>query len=111
MGVRWLDRRRRLSLVPFQWTHILLGAGLTTAQAESALWVVSPNGAKVRGAAAVCEVLDSLLSGHVFRWIYGLPLTGKLAESGYAFVARNRSKLPGVTPAVEQSGMWRTQRR
>ena len=110
MGVRWLDRRRRLSLVPFQWTNILHQAGLTTAQAEASVWLVMPDGAKHRGAEAVCQVLDLLLGVRLFTRLYNVSLVGKLAEPAYAFVARHRSKLPGVTPAVERDDPWRPQR-
>ncbi|MFN2202317.1 MAG: hypothetical protein ACK2UO_13995 [Caldilineaceae bacterium] len=110
MGVRRLDRRRRLYVVPFQWQWVLDRAGLTISQAEQSLWTVSPHGVKRSGAAAVNRVLDVIAGWDVCERLYKAPLMASVQEGIYRTVARNRRYLPGATPAVEQPQGWRPQR-
>ena len=111
MGVRRLDRRRRLLVVPYQWDWALRSAGLTRHECIQAVWAVSPNGQKHSGAAAFNVVLDTLLGdGRVCYRMYRLPLIRRVEDGMYAFIARNRSRLPGATPAIDQPTPWRPRR-
>lgn len=89
---------------------MLRAVGLTTEQAEKALWTVEPDGTKQNGAAAVNVVLDSLSGLRLFQRLYNLPLIGSAEDIVYSIIAENRSSLPGTKPAVERPEPWKPQR-
>jgi len=98
-------------IVPFQWNWTLQSVGLTRDDCEQTVWAVSPDGRKYRGAAAISIVIDLLAGGpHVWCKIYSLPLIGRMQDGVYGIISRNRGKLPGATPAVDQSAPWKPQR-
>ncbi|MEM7530854.1 MAG: DCC1-like thiol-disulfide oxidoreductase family protein [Chloroflexota bacterium] len=110
--LRRLDRRRTLYLVPFQWTWVLDGVGLTVKDCEEALWAVTlstskETTAKYRGAEAVSFVLDEILPvGRTFSTIYKLPFMKPIEDTVYQWVADNRKLFPSVTPAMKQEPPW-----
>ena len=69
-----------------------------------------PDGDRYRGAAAANAVADALVGGRVFRQLYNLPLIGAAQDTIDAMFVRNRSKLPGTTPALHQPTPWNPQR-
>jgi predicted DCC family thiol-disulfide oxidoreductase YuxK len=100
--LRRLDRRGRLTLVPFQAPGVPERLGLTVAQCERAAWTVAPDGRRYPGAAAVNAALAVAL-GTRWPWIvYRLPVLRQLQDAAYALVARNRTRLPGDRPYCEQ---------
>jgi len=109
-GLRWLDRRRRLYIAPFQWEWVLKRTGLTVAECEQAAWAVTPGG-RHRGAGAMNAALDEIIGwGHVCTRMYNLPLIRSVQDVCYQWIAANRSRFPGVTPAVRAEQPWKPQR-
>jgi predicted DCC family thiol-disulfide oxidoreductase YuxK len=100
--VRWLDRRRRLTIVPFQKPGVPAAHGLTVADCERAAWTVTPDGRRYPGAAAVNVALAVALGTRLPWVLYRLPGIRQLQDLIYALVARNRTRLPGDTPYCEQ---------
>jgi predicted DCC family thiol-disulfide oxidoreductase YuxK len=96
---RWVDRRRRYQVLP--WQHLdLASVGLTAAQCDEAVWFVEADGTKRRGHRAVAAALRS--SAPAWRplgVVLVLPGISWLAGRAYAWVSSNRSRLPGGTPA------------
>lgn len=100
--VRALDRGHRVTMVPFQQPGAPAAHGLTIRQCESAAWAITPEGARFPAAAAVNLALAVALRTRLPLWIYAIPGIRQLEDSAYAWVARNRSRLPGDTPYCEQ---------
>ncbi|GAA1850815.1 thiol-disulfide oxidoreductase DCC family protein [Microlunatus capsulatus] len=86
-------------LVPWQFTDLdALGTTAERAQTE-VLWV-EPDGAVAGGAAAFAAWLR--FRGGAYALLgraMGLPLVRPVAAAVYRLVARNRSRMPGGTPA------------
>ena len=104
-SVRWvrgLDRRRRVTAVPFQRPGVPAAHGLSVAQCEAAVWAVTADGARYRGAGAVNAALAAALGSTLPLRLYGLPGVGWVQERVYELVARHRHRLPGDRPYCEQ---------
>lgn len=93
-----LDRRRRVTVVPFQKPGAPEAAGLTVEQCERAAWGIAPDGRRYRGAAAVNAALAVATGTRLPLALYGLPGVRQLEDLVYALVARYRSHLPGAAP-------------
>jgi len=100
--VRALDRRRRVTAVPFQQSAALATHGLTVEQAEAAAWAIAPDGRRYRGAAAVDAALAVALGNGLPLRLYFLPGLRQLQDRVYAWVAAHRGRLPGDTPYCDQ---------
>lgn len=104
-AVRWvqrLDRRHRVTVVPYQRPGVLATHGLTEADGAASVWAITPDGRRYRGAEAV-NVVVSVALGVPLPWlIYRIPGAGWLQERVYDWVARHRGRFPGVTPYCEQ---------
>lgn len=100
--VQALDRRRRVTVVPFQQPGAPESAGLTLAECEAAAWAISPDGQCYRGAEAINVTLAVVLRIRLPFWLYQLPVVRQLQDAAYEWVARNRSRLPGDQPYCEQ---------
>lgn len=72
-------------------------AGLSDTEADAAAWCVAP-GVRVGGAAAIALAVAVALGSRVPLWPWRVPGLGALLERAYDVVARNRGRLPGVTP-------------
>jgi len=100
-----------LYIAPFQWEWVLAYAGLTVAECERAAWAVTPDGAKHRGAASVNVAFDALIGrGRICSRMYNLPLIRQGQDWLYRFIAKHRSRFPGVTPAIAADRPWKPQR-
>lgn len=99
----WLDRWKRLEIVPWQEPGTLARAGLTREEVCSAAWLVF-RGRRYRGAGAVNAALSLATGLPVFSWLYSLPGLRELEDAVYAWVAANRSSLPGVKPYCSRPG-------
>ena len=99
-----LDRRQRLRVIPFQQPGALAGTGLAIADAEQAAWAVDTRGQRWRGAGAINTALAVALGWPWLLRLYAVPWIGRRQERVYAWVARHRSRLPGVTPYCSRPG-------
>jgi len=100
--VQSLDRKRRVTALPFQQAGVPEAAGLTYAECEQAAWAVADDRRRYRGAAAVTIALSVALGTNLPIWLYSLPLLRPVQDRIYDWVVRNRSLLPGDTPFCEQ---------
>jgi predicted DCC family thiol-disulfide oxidoreductase YuxK len=117
--VRWLlrlDRHERVHAVPSQLPGTPQRLGLTPAECAAAAWVVDADGTRHRGAGAVNAALAAALGTSLPVRLYRVGPIGRLQDRAYAWVARNRHQLPGITPWCEaHAGMdvreWARRRR
>jgi len=100
--VHLLDRRHRVTLAPFQKPGVPAAHGLSVAQCEAAAWAITPGGQRYPAAAAINLTLAVALGTRLPLWIYAVPGIRQLQDAAYAWVVRNRGRLPGVTPYCEQ---------
>jgi predicted DCC family thiol-disulfide oxidoreductase YuxK len=88
--------------VPFQ-NADLSGYGLSTVEAESRVWLITPD-RHHGGAGAVSALLrhqpDAAL--RFLGWLIQTPPLSWFADLGYAVVSRLRHLLPGGTPACRR---------
>jgi predicted DCC family thiol-disulfide oxidoreductase YuxK len=100
----WLRKRARgVDVVPWQGAD-LASLGLTPEECSSAAQFVDTAG-RVSGGAAVAAALRA--SRQPYRFLGSLAGADRLlpvVERGYAFVAANRHRLPGGTPACASDG-------
>lgn len=100
---RW-NREFRFAVLPWQTPGLLDAVGLTEQQCQEAAWFVDDRGRAHRGAAAMNEALRRL--GGVFRvasWLYRVPGLRQVEDIAYAWVARNRWRMPGAAAACATS--------
>jgi predicted DCC family thiol-disulfide oxidoreductase YuxK len=100
--VQALDRRRRVTTVPFQKPGAPAAHGLSVAQCESSVWAVTPDGRRYPAALGANLALAVALGMRLPVWLYAVPGLKQLQDSAYAWIVRNRSRLPGDTPYCEQ---------
>ena len=100
--VKRLDRGRRVTAEPYQKPGVPASVGLSTEQCEAAVWAVSPDGKRYRGAGAINASLAAATGVALPLLLYGLPGIRQLQDLGYAFVAAVRGKLPGDKPYCKQ---------
>jgi predicted DCC family thiol-disulfide oxidoreductase YuxK len=96
--IRRLDRSDRIELLPYQAAGVPEAHGLSHADCEAAVWALGPGSERHRGAAAVNAALAAALGVRLPMALYRLSVVGWLQDAVYAWVARNRRRLPGVTP-------------
>ncbi len=104
MTARWVERwtKGRVTIEPWQaQPPAMQEAGLTPSQTSAVVWILTPSGKVAGGAAAVNEALKYTWWGRPLAWFYPLPLIRPLQDAIYRWVARNRHRFPGVTPACE----------
>ena len=77
----------------------IVEAAKGVADAEQAAWVVDPRGQRWRGAAAINAALAAALGWPWLLRLYAVPWIGARQDRVYAWVARHRRRLPGITPA------------
>lgn len=78
--------------------------GLSIAQGEAAAWAMAPGPgrARYRGAGAINLAVAVALGTLLPIWFYAIPGVRRLQDAVYAWVARNRHRIPGDTPYCEQ---------
>jgi predicted DCC family thiol-disulfide oxidoreductase YuxK len=94
--IKRLDRANRLVITPWQQMGVLERFGLSSNDVRRAAWFFGPNHGKVSGASAINAALDTVLCCDVFTLLYNFPLVKWLQDSAYAWIAKNRRRLPGV---------------
>lgn len=94
--VKALDFADRLAVKPFQDASALEYAGLTVEQGGSAAWLILPNGARYRGAAAIWAAFATIwpIIGDFLLAIYHLPVIRPLQDAAYRWIAANRKRFP-----------------
>lgn len=100
-SVEFVERRLRtdVEIVAFQFAD-LASLGLTREACEDAVQWVTPSGRISHGHIAVGDLLKA--SGWPWvpiGWLVQTPPTSWIAGAAYRWVARNRHRLPGGTPA------------
>lgn len=98
-----MDQHHVITVLPWQTAGLLAATGLSEAQVNEAAWYVDNQGNRHRGAAAVNAALAAL--GGIYRLLsrlYRVPGLRQLEDAVYAWVARNRHRLPGSTDACER---------
>lgn len=96
---RVVDRRRRYAIEPFQRLD-LPSLELTIQQCSSAAWFVRVDGQTDREAAAIAAALRyGAVGWRPIGLLLTVPGIRRLAAWGYRWVAANRFRFPGGTPA------------
>lgn len=97
-----LDRNHRVTMAPFQKPGTLAAHGLSLAQCEASAWAITPDRKRYPGAAAINMALAVALGTRLPLRLYAVPGVKQLQEAAYAWIARNRHRLPGDTPHCRQ---------
>jgi predicted DCC family thiol-disulfide oxidoreductase YuxK len=90
----------RFRVLPWQTPGLLARVGLSAQQCMDAAWFVDRTGRAYRGAAAMNAALDAL--GGIYRVVsygYRVPGLKQLQDAIYAWIARNRYRMPGASDA------------
>lgn len=97
----WLVERLPVRCDVAPWQETDLGAfGVNEARARDEVMWIAPDGRVFGGASAVAELLKHCaMPWRLLGWVLSAPLIRTLAALVYRWVAANRSRLPGVTPA------------
>lgn len=90
-----LDRKQRITAVPYQMPGVLSSAGLTVEACRRAAWAVTPEGLRYRGAGAVNLALAVALGTELPYAFYRLPPIKRAQDRAYDWIAANRHRLPG----------------
>ena len=93
-----LDRKRRITAVPYQKPGVPASVGLTAEECRRAAWAVTPEGYHHRGAEAVNVALAVALGARLPYALYRLPLIKRVQDRVYDWIAANRHRLPGDEP-------------
>ncbi|WP_210506830.1 thiol-disulfide oxidoreductase DCC family protein [Naasia sp. SYSU D00057] len=102
--VDWLERNLTAmpEAIPYQWAD-LEGYGLSQAEAESQVWLVTPE-KHYGGAAAFSAILRHQPDGawRFLGWVLQAPPLSWVADGAYWVVSKLRHILPGGTPACRR---------
>ncbi len=101
-AIKKLDRKRRVTAVPYQMPGVPASAGLTVEACRRVAWAVTPEGRRYAGAGAVNLVLAAALGTRLPIEIYGLPGMSHAQDLAYDWIAANRQRLPGDEPHCSQ---------
>ena len=102
MTARWVEAWSAGQVVirPWQTSSERMGAvGLTAEDTQREAWLITPEGERLGGAAAVNGALKYVWWARPLTWLYALPGLRQIEDAVYRWVARNRGRFPGVTPA------------
>ena len=95
-----LQRWSRAGLAVVPWQHAdLRDLGLTAAECARAVQCVAPEGSYSGGQAVARALRDCRQPWRSAGVILAIPALRPLVEHGYSWVADNRYRLPGSTPA------------
>jgi predicted DCC family thiol-disulfide oxidoreductase YuxK len=100
--LRALDRRQRVTTLPFQRPGLPAEQHLTVAQCEQSVWAVMPDGWAFPAAAGTNLALAVALGTALPLWLYAIPGVRQAQERAYHWVAAHRHRFPGDTPYCEQ---------
>jgi predicted DCC family thiol-disulfide oxidoreductase YuxK len=95
-----LNRAKRFDVLPWQTPGLLTRVSLTAEQTTEAAWFVDARGRQYRGAAAIAAAFAQMgVPFSTLAFFYRVPGIKQLADFFYAWVAKNRYRLPGSTAA------------
>lgn len=97
-----LDRKQRVTVVPYQKPGVPASVGLTAEACRKAAWAVTPEGHHHRGAEAVNLALAVALGNGLPFTLYRLPLIKRVQDRAYDWIAANRHRLRGDEPHCSQ---------
>jgi predicted DCC family thiol-disulfide oxidoreductase YuxK len=101
-AVQRLNIHNRFDVLPWQAPGLLARAGLTAEQGAEAAWYIDERGQKHRGAAAINAAFTALGGVYVIpAFLYRIPGLKQLEDAVYAWVARNRHRMPGASDACK----------
>lgn len=104
-AIKWFDRKRRVTALPYQMPGVPASAGLTVGACRRTAWAVTPEGQRYRGAGAVNLVLGVALGTTLPYGFYRLPLIKCAQDRAYDWVAAHRHRLGGdVTYCSQHPG-------
>lgn len=89
-------------MAPYQRPGVPEAHGLSLAQCKAVAWVVTLDSNRYTGAAAINLALSVALGTLLPMRFYSAPVIKQLQDRAYAWIARNRDRLPGGTPYCEQ---------
>lgn len=103
--IRFLRAHDTRGVLEFRPCQTIPDAGwneITPADCARAVWAVADNGRIAYGSDAAFLILAAIWSNW-WPWRLGtLPGVRQVAQAVYSVIARNRRRLPGVTPWCEQ---------
>jgi predicted DCC family thiol-disulfide oxidoreductase YuxK len=108
--VDWVQARDtsgRLLVLPNQTPGLLERTGLTRADVDRAVWVITRTGRRYEGAAAINRALRELGGWRHVAGLYRVPGVRWCEDRLYAWFAPNRGHFSrwGATPACERPGV------
>jgi predicted DCC family thiol-disulfide oxidoreductase YuxK len=97
-SVSWLARHDpagRIEALPSQDPGVLDRLGLSRQDADESVWLLQPDGRRLRGAAAVNRVILELWPrfGRAVARLYAVPVLRRLEERAYAWFAAHRGQV------------------
>ena len=97
-----LNTYNRFDVLPWQTPGLLERVNLTAEQCTEAAWYVDEAGRHFRGAAAINAALGAFGGVfHIASLFYCIPGLKQLEDAAYAWVARNRHRMPGASDACK----------
>ncbi|HEV2782501.1 MAG TPA: DUF393 domain-containing protein [Actinophytocola sp.] len=93
-----LDRRHRMSTVPYQHPGVPERAGVGRDALAAEVYWLDDDGARYSGAHAVNAALSAALGTPLPLRLYRAPGMRKVQDAVYRWVSANRHRLPGTTP-------------
>ena len=106
MTARWVESwtAGEVTIRPWQtFPERMRAAGLTAQETEREAWLITPELEALGGAAAVNGALQHVWWARPLTWLYAVPGLRQSEDAIYRWVARNRHRFPGVTPACERA--------
>ena len=99
------DVNRRVRIVPNQLPGLRARVGLSKAQVDRAVWVVTREGKYYEAAAAINATWRVLPRWRWLARLYTLPLMPWIEARVYDWIATHRQYFRGVTPECERAGV------
>jgi predicted DCC family thiol-disulfide oxidoreductase YuxK len=93
-----LDRRHRISTVPFQAHGVPERAGVPAEELAKSVYWLDDDGARYSGAQAANAALAAAIGTDLPLRVYRLPGIRTAQDAVYRWVSANRHRLPGTTP-------------
>lgn len=93
-----LDRRHRVSTVPFQRRGVPEQVGVSREDLAASVYWLDDDGSRYSGAHAVNAALSAALGTSLPLRVYRAPGVRTVQEAVYRWVSNNRHRLPGTTP-------------